>query len=530
MPDILLVAINSKYAHTSFAIRYLLANLGDLTGQAAMLEATLEDRAVDILEKILLQRPKVVGLSVYIWNALASLELVQALKRVSPETVVVLGGPEVSYETELQEIAGLADYVVVQEGEVAFRELCQQLLSGELPESKIVRRPLAKAEDIVHPYSLYSDTDLQHRVIYVEASRGCPFRCEFCLSSLDASVRNFPLGPLLEQLERLFQRGARQFKFIDRTFNLKLDVSTQILQFFLDRYVDGLFVHFEMIPDRFPDELRELVQRFPAGSLQFEIGIQSFDPEVGQRISRRQDFTRLKDNLRFLRQETGVHIHADLIVGLPGEDIEMFGKGFDQLVELDPQEIQVGILKRLRGTPIVRHDQEWSMVYAPNPPYEILQTSSINFSDMQRMKRFARYWDLVANRGQFPLTLKLLLGQQPFKNFLEFSDWLFFKVQSTHKFSLVRLAELLMHYLEQQAKLSFQQIVDALGTDYTADGKRYLPPFLVERDDLPANWRERPKVLRSNQQELRLASAGAEQLPNRQARHVESSRGRTAVP
>ena len=170
------------------------------------------------------------------------------------------------------------------------------------------------------------------------------------------------------------------------------------------------------------------------------------------------------------------------------------------------------------------------MVYAPNPPYEILQTSSINFSDMQRMKRFARYWDLVANRGQFPLTLKLLLGQQPFKNFLEFSDWLFCKVQSTHKFSLVRLAELLMHYLEQQAKLSFQQIVDALGTDYTADGKRYLPPFLVERDDLPANWRERPKVLRSNQQELRLASTGAEQLPNRQARHVESSRGRTAVP
>ncbi len=523
MADILLVAINSKYAHTSFAIRYLLANLGELAERAQMLESTLEDRPIDILEKVLLERPKIVGLSVYIWNALASLELVQALKRVSPETIVVLGGPEVSYETEQQEIAQLADYVVLQEGEIAFRELCQQLLNGQVPDQKMIRKPLAKAEDISHPYHLYSDQDLAHRVIYVEASRGCPFRCEFCLSSLDSGVRNFPLEPLLQQLDTLFQRGARQFKFIDRTFNLKLDVSTQILQFFLDRYVDGLFVHFEMIPDRFPDELRELVQRFPAGSLQFEIGIQSFDPEVGQRISRRQDFARLRDNLRFLRSQTGVYIHADLIVGLPGEDLEMFGKGFDQLVELAPQEIQVGILKRLRGTPIVRHDEEWAMVYAPNPPYEILQTSSLPFDQMQRMKRFARYWDLVANRGQFPHTLKLLLGQSPFCHFLSFSDWLYSRVQSTYKFSLVRLAELLTSYLELEAKLPFADVADAIAADYTADGKRYLPPFLVERSDLPLQWRERPKVLRSNQQELKQSVAG-EPLPARQARHLESAK------
>lgn len=519
MPDIVLAAFNSKYAHTSFALRYLKANLGDLKSQCELLEMTLEDRPVDVLEKILAHQPRIVGLSVYIWNALLSLELAQALKRVAPEVVLVIGGPEVSYESEQQPICALADYVVQQEGDEVFAQLCAQILSGQRPQAKIHRGPLVDLSRLKSPYSLYSDQDVAHRVLYVEASRGCPFRCEFCLSSLDQSVRNFPIEPLLEELQGLYGRGARQFKFIDRTFNLKVETSTKILSFFLDK-VQGdnpCFVHFEMIPDRFPPELKELVCQFPEGSLQFEIGIQSFDAQVGQRISRRQDIAKLEENLLFLRRETGVYIHADLIVGLPGEDIETFGRGFDRLVQLGPQEIQVGILKRLRGTPICRHDQEWQMIYAPNPPYEILCTRSVPFDQMQQMKRFARFWDLIANRSQFPRTLPLLLARQPFVNFLGFSNWLFKQSQSTHKFSLVRLAELLCQYLENQRQLDSVEVMTAIALDYMADGKRYIPPFLLERSDLPSLIVQRPKPLRSNVSE-------SKERPTRQARHYEHLR------
>src|SRR5207247_3930379 len=188
---------------------------------------------------------------------------------------------------------------------------------------------------------------------------------EFCLSSLDVPVRNVPLDAFLAAMQRLLDRGLRQFKFVDRTFNLNLNFSRSILQFFLDRYEPGLFLHFEMIPDRLPEALRETIARFPAGALQFEVGVQTFNDDVAARISRKQDNAKLADNLRYLREHTGVHVHADLIVGLPGEDVESFARGFDRLVALKPQEIQVGMLKRLRGTPIVRHDVEWGMVYSP---------------------------------------------------------------------------------------------------------------------------------------------------------------------
>ena len=185
-------------------------------------------------------------------------------------------------------------------------------------------------------------------------------------------MRQVPLPALLDQLQRLLDRGVKQFKFVDRTFNLNVNVSRAILEFFLARYQQGHFFHFEMVPDRLPEALREIIAAFPPGALQFEVGIQTFNEEVGGLIKRRQNYDRLEENFHFLRGQTGVHIHADLIVGLPGETVESFGTGFDRLIALRPQEIQVGILKRLRGTPIVRHDTEWQMIYNPHPPYEIL--------------------------------------------------------------------------------------------------------------------------------------------------------------
>src|SRR5882672_3676518 len=358
MPDIVLTTLNARYAHAAFGLRYLMANLGALRERAALEEFDINQRPIDMLESILAQNPKVVGLGVYIWNVEPATKLVADLKRVRPDVVVIVGGPEVSYEMDQQEICRIEDYVITGEADLAFAEVCRGILEGRRPLMKVIAAELPEFDRLVLPYDLYDAKDVAHRVIYVEASRGCPFKCEFCLSSLDVPVRNVPLEPFLAAMASLLERGVRHFKFVDRTFNLNLKIGRRILSFFLERHRPGLFLHFEMIPDRLPEGLRELIRQFPAGALQFEVGIQTFNDEVASRISRKQDNSKVEENLKWLRTETGVHVHADLIVGLPGEDLESFARGFDRLVVLGPQEIQVGILKRLRGTPIVRHDAE----------------------------------------------------------------------------------------------------------------------------------------------------------------------------
>jgi radical SAM superfamily enzyme YgiQ (UPF0313 family) len=368
MPEIVLTTLNAKYIHAAFGLRYLLANLGPLREKACIVEFDIKQRPVDVVETILARSPRIVGLGVYIWNVAEATEVVATLKKVRPEIQVILGGPEVSYETEEQTIVRLADYVITGEADLTFAQLCEQLLRGESPGSRIVPAELPQFNRLVLPYELYTEADIASRIIYVEASRGCPFTCEFCLSSLDIPVRQAPLPEFLEHLERLLERGVKHFKFVDRTFNLNLQVSKTLLEFLLQRYEPGRFFHFEMIPDRLPDGLRNVIAQFPPGALQFEVGVQSFNDEVCRLISRRQDAKKLEENFRYLRQYTGVHIHADLIAGLPGETVESFAAGFDRLVNLGPQEIQVGILKRLRGTPIVRHDSEWQMVYNPHRP------------------------------------------------------------------------------------------------------------------------------------------------------------------
>jgi radical SAM superfamily enzyme YgiQ (UPF0313 family) len=497
MPDIVLSTLNAKYIHAAFGLRYLLANLGELRPRACLAEFDINQRPLDIAEALLVGDPKILGLGVYIWNVAQTAEVVAAIKRVRPDIIVILGGPEVSYEVDQQRIVELADYVITGEADLKFAEVCRALLRGERPSPKIINAELPQFTQLVLPYDLYDDKDVAHRVIYVEASRGCPFTCEFCLSSLDVPVRQAPLDELLRHLQRLLDRGVNQFKFVDRTFNLNLSVGKALLHFFLERMRPGLFLHFEMIPDRLPDALREIIAKFPPGALQFEVGIQSFNDEVCRLISRRQDVRKLEDNFAFLRRETGVHIHADLIVGLPGESVESFGRGFDKLVGLGPQEIQVGILKRLRGTPIVRHDAEWRMSYNPNPPYEILQTRLVTFAEMQKLRRFARYWDLVGNSGNFVETTPLLWnGASPFAGFMQFSEWLYAKVGRTDSIALARLAELIFEYLITTAKLPEKTAAGALTRDWHRTGRRDPPEFLRSHDDglrAPALRRRGPK-------------------------------------
>ena len=489
-PAIVLSTLNAKYIHASLGLRYLLANMGSLRPQTVLREFTIARKPQDVVNELLLtlnaqqaQTRQIVGFGVYIWNVKQTTTVLRLLKATRPDITVVLGGPEVSHEIDQKEIIQLADHVITGWGDLSFQKLCRDLLQGQNTLPKVIASEQPSLDQIELPYDEYTDDDLAHRLLYVEASRGCPFKCEFCLSALDKSAWTFDLELFLAQMQRLYERGARHFKFVDRTFNLKTEASVRILQFFLDRLAgstNALFVHFEVVPDHLPDRLKHLIAQFPPGILQFEVGVQSFNVEVQQRISRKQDNAKSEDNLHWLLEKSNAHVHADLIFGLPGETLDSFAAGFDRLYALRPHEIQLGLLKRLRGTPIARHTAEFGMVYDAEPPYPVRQTGAVDAVTMQRFTRFSRYWDKLANSGRFRRSMGLLLDERPspFYAFLDFADWLWQRTGITSDLSPETLVDALFDYLSVERELPTRTVQQALLDDYVSSGARSNPHAL----------------------------------------------------
>lgn len=535
-PAIVLATLNARYIHASLGLRYLRANMGELKESTVLCEFTIARDAGEIVAELLAvldggETPprdvstarrgvQIVGFGVYIWNVVQTTAVLRRLRAMRPAVKIVLGGPEVSHELDAQEIVELADHVITGWGDVSFARLCRALFDGvaKLP-ARIAGEQPALA-DIALPYDEYSDADLANRLLYVEASRGCPFRCEFCLSALDKTAWSFDLDRFLIEMARLYERGARNFKFVDRTFNLKVEASARILQFFLDRLgcgddsAGGLLVHFEVIPDQLPERLRQLIAQFPAGTLQLEVGVQSFNVEVQQRISRQQDNDKTAANLRWLLEHSQAHIHADLIFGLPGETLASFAQGFDRLYGMKPHEIQLGLLKRLRGTPIDRHTIGYAMVYEALPPYAVLRTAVLDAATVLRFTRITRYWDVLANSGRFKQTLPLLMASgeagdaaSPFASFLAFSDWLWERAQKTNGLSPEWLVDALFDYLVARG-FAAGTVRSALLVDYVTSGARGHPQALdgqLPKQNAPVR-REKARALRQDQH---LAGLGA---------------------
>ncbi|MDR2052183.1 MAG: B12-binding domain-containing radical SAM protein [Treponema sp.] len=494
MTDILLATINAKWIHPSLALRLLKANLASLEERAEIAEFALRQPLPEKVTPILQARPRILALSVSIWNHQATAELLAALNKAwereaAGKPVIVMGGPEVSWLDEDAAILRHADWVVRGEGEVVFRRLCELLLENKTPSGPAgqehcrveILSKLRMCEEIksargkfieagpVDPaaiksaYRLYGKEDLERKLVYVEASRGCPFGCEFCLSALDRQVREFPLETFLAEMDGLLENGARRFKFLDRTFNLDTERAGKVLKFFLER-TQGLYmpdtetpspaarepvcVHFEMVPSRLPAELRGLLARFKPGTLRLELGIQTFNPRTAALVGRASDPEKELETLEFLCRNTNAIIHADLIAGLPAEDLASFAAGFDRLRqalsvrnaaaitttvtavppprEKPRTEIQLGILKRLPGTPIARHDRAFGMRYAADPPYEVRETAALSAGDLNRLRNFARFWELIVNRGVYPdFTARFLPpGKPAFNRFMELADTL----------------------------------------------------------------------------------------------------------
>jgi radical SAM superfamily enzyme YgiQ (UPF0313 family) len=477
--QIVLTTLNARYMHTAFGLRYLYANLGELQSSACIEEFTIQQRSIDIAENLLKHQPEIIGFGVYIWNVAEVTKTVALLKQISPETIIVLGGPEVSFLPDRPAVVDIADYVVMGAAEKSFAELCQLILSGNKPLEREIQSDELALDQLQLPYQYYSDDDIKNRLIYVEASRGCPFKCEFCLSSLDKTSKPFELSVFLDEVDKLYQRGARNFKFIDRTFNLKVSSSISILEFFLERMTDDLYLHFEVVPDNLPDRLKAVIQKFPYHTLQFEIGVQTFDEKIQELISRKQNNIKTCENLRWLREQTHAYIHADLIFGLPSDTLANFAKSFDQLVSLKPHEIQLGILKRLRGAPLNRHNKKYQLRYNPEAPYNILRTRDINFETMQRVNRFARYWDMIANSGRFKNTLPLILNDSAFAGFMQLSDGLYLTAGSTWKISLQRLFVLIFEILKSSENIDESVLFKTMQSDYSRTGEKASFELLI---------------------------------------------------
>ena len=476
MASIILATINAKWIHPSLALRLLKANLGALQNQCEILEFALRQPMNEKVQPLLSARPRILGLSVSIWNHLATLELLETLEKEwlinrsgeNPQQrpVVVLGGPEVSWLPEDAEIFSHADFVIRGEGEESFRGLCHDILRGDYRRNEntgavFINPASVNLNEINFPYRLYTDEDLRRKLVYVESSRGCPFACEFCQGSTGPrgsigthAVREFPLEAFLAEMETLIDRGGRTFKFLDRTFNLDTARAVKIMEFFLRKIETmemfhvkhsskekPICVHFEMVPSPalFPQKLKEALRRFPPGTLRLELGIQTLNPETAALV-RRPGNSRSAENqvpeeletLKFLRAETNALIHADLIAGLPGEGLVSFGEGFDLLWQAlsdsaspfdKPFEIQLGILKCLPGTPIARRDTHKTR-YSPEPPYEVIETGALPADELTRLKNFARFWELIVNRNPFPDLLPGLLppGKPVFARFMNLSD------------------------------------------------------------------------------------------------------------
>lgn len=341
-------------------------------------------------------------------------------------------------------------------------------LKSRIP--KVIEAPHADLKHVVLPYDEYTDADIAHRRIYVETSRGCPFKCEYCLSALEETVRFFPPERVFPAFEKLIERGVRIFKFLDRSFNINTAHAAAVLRFFLENRRDGMMLHLEWEPERLPPALKKLIDEAPPGFLQLEVGVQTFNPEVAARIERSLDVAKVEAHIRTLAAMPSVHLHADLIAGLPGETFDSIAAGFDRLHACGPDEIQLGILKKLRGAPIVRHDVEWQMVYNTSPPYDVLQTSVLSFAELQQIRRFARYWDIIVNNGRFPKTSKLIWQEQPsvFAAFMEWSEWIYKQTHATAGFTPARLAQLLEQFLTEQRGLNVKTVRHAIDADLAA--------------------------------------------------------------
>ncbi|MGM9582625.1 MAG: DUF4080 domain-containing protein, partial [Phascolarctobacterium sp.] len=435
---VLLTAINSKYIHTGLGLRYV-GEYAKLQGhQVYLLEETINSNFLDVLEKIMLVDAQVYGFSVHIWSKPFVMRLIAMLRKLRPAATIVVGGPEVAFAAErIFKEQPAIDYIVQGEGEVCFSELLKAL-EQHFP---IPPHIAYKVEDKVHlnggttviedlsilpfPYPDLEQVLAEHKIVYYEATRGCPFHCAYCLSGISRTVRKRPLPLVLADLDRFITAGATLVKFVDRTYNLDENYFLPMMQHLAAAKTNATF-HFEIKADMLTPKVLDFLATVPKGRFQLEIGIQSTHEPTLKAINRKDNWERLAANVRSLLAMGNMHIHVDLIAGLPYEDLPTFSKSFNDVYGLNAHMLQMGFLKVLPGTQMEKETEEHGLLYMDEPPYEILATKYMPYEDMQFLKRVENVLDQTGNSGNFPNALRALMDYEqlePFAFYTKLTNW-----------------------------------------------------------------------------------------------------------
>ncbi|MGN7471333.1 B12-binding domain-containing radical SAM protein [Brevibacillus sp. SAFN-007a] len=443
---IVLSTLNAKFIHSSLALRYLRSYAREAFPGIELVEYTINDVMLNIVADIYKRQPDIVAFSCYIWNIRETLDVIRNLKKVCPDVAVILGGPEVTYDAdEWMKKHPEIDVIAIGEGEQTFLELLhvyqEAKAEGKPPRLRDVagiayrddahvrfsmpRAQIEEMDTIPSPYADHLD-ELNNRVVYFEASRGCPFKCQYCLSSIEDGVRYFSLERVKEDLLRLIRHGVKTIKFVDRTFNINKKYAMEIFQFLIDNH-NGTVFQFEITADILrADVLDFLTENAPPGIFRFEIGVQSTNDETNRLVQRIQRFDRLARTVTQIKQSGKIAQHLDLIAGLPEEDYQSFRKTFNDVFALRPEELQLGFLKMLRGTGVRARAANHGYVFMDEAPYEILGNNVLSFADMQKIKRVEDVLEKYWNAHRMDLTLEWLLANQfetPFDFFQTFGDF-----------------------------------------------------------------------------------------------------------
>lgn len=406
----ILVGINSKYIHPNLAIRYLKANT---TYPVGLLEMTIKDHPDKIMDAIINSQADVIGFSIYIWNIEIIKQLLEQLKKDCPEKTIILGGPEVSYKSENYLITQLADFIICNEGEIAFDLLLKALDKktedfSHIPnliyikDKKIHKNKVENIKDLKKlkdPYPLFEDKDMAHKIQYVELSRGCPYQCAYCLASLEKGLRFFDIDHVLNIIDRLIKKGAKTFKFLDRSFNANHALAQAFLSKLYQKQYQDISFQFEINGDVLKDDFIDfLINHTPKNLIRFEIGVQSTNDLVNKAVRRYQDTKQLIKNIEKLKQAPIV-FHLDLIAGLPYEDIDSFRQTFNTIYQLFPHELQLGFLKVLKGTAIHKQSKEHQIIYQDSAPYEIIESKYISKADLKQIHQVETMLNIYWNKN-----------------------------------------------------------------------------------------------------------------------------------
>jgi len=473
-----LITLNAKFIQTALSLRYLRNSARAVGFQNVwMREFVINQPIWKIAAEISQLRPDILGVSIYIWNRSQSFELIERLKKQNPELEIVIGGPEVSFESKLSD-----QYTTISgEGESKWVEFLQYRQRNQtIPQNVLDRWNTYGVDlpDLTPPYIAEDYPQLKNRIAYVETSRGCPYLCSFCLSALDKKVRYFDSNAMREQIEQLVKSGARRIKFVDRTFNLKPAQMKELMQW-LTRFKDASF-HFEVVGDILTPDMLEFLATVPEGMFQFEIGVQTTDDDTQDSIQRKQNNKKLFTAIQELGRQNKIHCHCDLIFGLPGETLDHMLLSFKEVLALQPQELQLGFLKFLPGAPINAVAEKHGYQYQSTPPYELILSNDLSADEVIYLKKFTEVFDLFYNSKRFKFSLDHLFRTwdpvKLFNRLLEYMEERDLLFQS--------------HSLESQYKILFEVFslgdkaleFDLLKLDYLfAQRVFHLPRFLINR-------------------------------------------------